>query len=65
MFSSLFLIIYNTINENAKKIIYKIKKKFNHKIYYVNEKKRGIVHARNKCLDQVRKILTKFRPDQA
>ncbi len=51
-----FLIIDNTINENAKKIIYKVKKKFNHKIYYVNEKKRGIVHARNKCLDQVRKI---------
>ena len=51
-----FLIIDNTINENAKKIIYKVKKKFNHKIYYVNEKKRGIVHARNKCLDQVRRI---------
>ena len=51
-----FLIIDNTINENAKKIIYKVKKKFNHKIYYVNEKKRGIVHARNKCLKEVKKI---------
>ena len=51
-----FLIVDNTINGNARNIINKIKKKFNYKIYYVNEKKRGIVHARNKCLDQVRKI---------
>lgn len=55
-FNIKFLIIDNTVNGNAKNIINKVKKKFNHKIYYVNEKKRGIVHARNKCLDQVRKI---------
>ena len=51
-----FLIIDNTVNGNAKNIIYNLKKKFNHKIYYVNEKKRGIVYARNKCLEEVRKI---------
>ena len=55
-FNIKFLIIDNTVNGNAKNIINKVKKKFNHKIYYINEKKRGIVHARNKCLDQVRKI---------
>ena len=55
-FNIKFLVIDNTINGNAKNIINKLKKKFNYKIYYVNEKKRGIVHARNKCLDEVRKI---------
>ena len=34
----------------------KVKKKFRYKIYYVNEKKRGIVHARNRCLEVVKKI---------
>ena len=51
-----FLIVDNTINGNAKNIIKNIKKKFKYKIYYVNEKKRGIVHARNKCLEEVKKI---------
>ena len=51
-----FLIIDNTINQNAKNIVYKIKKKINRKIYYINEKKRGIVYARNKCLEEVKKI---------
>ena len=51
-----FLIIDNTINGNAKSIINEVKKKINYKISYVNEKKRGIVYARNKCLDEVRKI---------
>ena len=51
-----FLIIDNTINGNAKNIINKVRKKFKYKIHYVNEKKRGIVYARNKCLSQVKKI---------
>ena len=51
-----FLITDNTINGNAKKIIKQVKKKFKYKIYYFNEKKRGIVHARNKCLAEVKKI---------
>jgi len=51
-----FLIIDNTINGNAKNIISRVKKRFNYKIYYVNEKKRGIVYARNKCLEEVKKI---------
>ena len=55
-FNIKFLIIDNTINGSAKNIINKLKKKINYKIYYVNEKKRGIVHARNKCLEEVKKI---------
>ena len=51
-----FLIVDNTINGNAKSLINKVKKKFNYKISYINEKKRGIVHARNKCLEEMRKI---------
>ncbi len=51
-----FLIIDNSINGNAKNIINKVKKKLNYKIYYVNEKKRGIVHARNKCLEEVKRV---------
>ncbi len=51
-----FLITDNTINGNAKKIIKQVKKKFKYKIYYFNEKKRGIVHARNKCLAEMKKI---------
>ena len=51
-----FLIIDNTINGNAKKIIKQVRKKFKYKIYYFNEKKRGIVNARNKCLSEVKKI---------
>ncbi len=55
-FNIKFLIIDNTINGNAKSFINKVKKKFNYKIFYVNEKKRGIVYARNKCLDEIKKI---------
>ncbi len=55
-FNIKFLIMDNDINGNAKNIIKKVKKKFKYKIYYVNEKKRGIVHARNKCLEEVKKI---------
>ena len=35
-FNIKFLIIDNTVNGNAKNIINKVKKKFNHKIYYIN-----------------------------
>ena len=43
------LILDNTINNNSQKILKEIKKtKLN--IYHLNEKKRGIVYARNKCL---------------
>lgn len=55
-FNIKFLIIDNTINGNAKNIINKVKKKINYKFYYVNEKKRGIVYARNRCLEEVKKI---------
>jgi len=55
-FNIQFLIIDNSINANARNIINRIKKKFKYKIYYFNEKKRGIVHARNRCLAEAKKI---------
>ena len=50
------LIVDNTINNNSYALINKIKKKYRFKIIYVNEKKRGIVNARNRCLKEVKKI---------
>ena len=50
------LIVDNTINNNSYSLINKIKKKYRFKIIYVNEKKRGIVNARNRCLKEVKKI---------
>ena len=45
-----FLINDNSINFESFYLIKSFKKKFKYTIYQVNEKKRGIVHARNKCL---------------
>ena len=50
------LIVDNTINNNSYALINQIKKKYRFKIIYVNEKKRGIVNARNRCLKEVKKI---------
>ena len=49
------LILDNTINNNSQKILKEIKKtKLN--IYHLNEKKRGIVFARNKYIKEAKKI---------
>ncbi len=45
-----FLINDNSINFESFYIIKNFKKKFKYTIHQINEKKRGIVYARNKCL---------------
>ena len=50
------LIMDNSITNDSFKIIKKFKKKQILKIYQSHEKKRGIVHARNKCLQFARKL---------
>ena len=50
------LIVDNTINFNSENEINKLKKKFDIPILHFNEKKRGIVHARNFCLKHIKKI---------
>tara|TARA_Y100000741_G_scaffold364676_1_gene356497 strand:+ start:1548 stop:2456 length:909 start_codon:yes stop_codon:yes gene_type:complete len=51
-----FLIIDNTISNESVNIIKKFNKKFKFKILQINEKNRGIVNARNRCLLELRKI---------
>lgn len=50
------LILDNSITNNSYKIIKKFNKKQLYKIYQDHEKKRGIVFARNKCLQIARKL---------
>lgn len=50
------LILDNSLNNNSKNLIKKLKRKYNFKIFQHHEKKRGIVFARNKCL-KISKIL--------
>ena len=50
------IIVDNTINNNSYNLIKKISKKFKDNISYCNEKRRGVVYARNKCLEVLRKI---------
>ena len=50
------LIVDNTKNNNSKNIINKNRQKFRFPIIHKNEKRRGIVFARNKCLHNLKKI---------
>ena len=53
------LILDNTTNNNSLKISKELKKtKLN--IYHLNEKKRGIVNARNKCLISAKEFNPKY-----
>ena len=54
------LIVDNTINNNSHLTVKNICKKFKFKILYINEKKRGIVNARNRCLKEAKKINCDF-----
>src|SRR6056300_869979 len=54
------LIIDNTLNSHAKNLIKSLKKKISLKVYYINEKKRGVVHARNKALYECKKIYNDY-----
>ncbi len=49
------LVLDNSINSIAKNIIKDYQKKTNNKIFYKSEKKRGIVFARNACLNFLKK----------
>ena len=55
-FSVKIIVVDNTINNNSYNLIKKISKKFKYNISYFNEKRRGVVYARNKCLEVLRKI---------
>ena len=50
------LIIDNTVSNQSFHIIKKIKTKFKYKIIQVNEKKRGVVNARNKALHELKSL---------
>ena len=54
------LIIDNTADNNSYSVVKNIKKKFNYEILHVNENKRGIVNARNRCLKEAKKINCDF-----
>jgi len=54
------IIIDNSLKKNSYTMINRIKKKFKFKIFYISEKKRGIVYARNKCLNELKKIKPKY-----
>ena len=51
-----FLVLDNTTDFLSRKIIKKFKKKFKFPLLHLNEKKRGVVNARNRCLNEVKKI---------
>ena len=51
-----FLILDNTINYESSRLLSNFKKKFKFDIQSANEKKKGVVYARNKCLKISKKI---------
>lgn len=51
-----FLVLDNSINFSSKTLIGKFKKKFKFPLIQINEKKRGVVNARNRCLKEVKNI---------
>ena len=54
------LVLDNSINFLSKNIVENYKKKIDIKIFIKNEKKRGVVFARNACLDFVKKKKPKY-----
>ena len=54
------LIVDNSINNNSYNVVKKLNKKISLKIYQAHEKKRGIVFARNKCLQIARKLKSDY-----
>ena len=55
-----FLILDNTKNFFSKTTIRKFKKKFKYPLIHLNEKRRGIVNARNRCLKVIKKISCEY-----
>ena len=54
------IIIDNTIYNHSYNLIKKISKKFKYKILHFNEKRKGVVYARNKCLQILKKLNPNF-----
>jgi succinoglycan biosynthesis protein ExoM len=59
-FNIKFLVVDNSINNNALNIINSLRKKTQFNIKYVSETKRGIVNARNKVLIESKKIRSDY-----
>ena len=60
LFKIKVLIVDNSTTNNSYKVIKKFNKGSIIKIYHEHEKKRGIVFARNKCLELARKLKPKY-----
>ena len=54
------IVVDNSAKRDSFKSVKKLKKLFKYKIIQMHEKRRGIVYARNKCLNKVKKINPKF-----
>ena len=54
------VVVDNAIKYPSFKLVKKLKKSFKYKIIQLYEKRRGVVYARNKCLNEVKKINPKF-----
>ena len=50
------IVVDNSIDYSSFKLVKKLKKSFKYKIIQSHEKKRGVVYARNKCLNEAKKI---------
>jgi len=54
------VVVDNAIKYPSFKLVKKLKKSFKYKIIQLHEKNTGIVYARNRCLNEVKKINPKF-----
>ena len=54
------IVVDNSNKYTSLKLVKKLKKSFKYKIIQLHEKRRGVVYARNKCLNEVKKINPKF-----
>ena len=54
------IIVDNSIKYNSYKLVKKLRKSYKYKIIQLHEKRRGVVFARNKCLNNLKKINPKF-----
>ena len=56
----IIMLIDNTKDYHSFDLIKKIKKKFKYNIIQINEKKRGVVYARNKALNRLKRLNPKY-----
>jgi len=54
------IVVDNSNKYISLKLVKKLKKSFKYKIIQLHEKRRGVVYARNKCLNEAKKINPKF-----